>query len=57
MIFGAVINRYTIQDVAEAGQMLYQKRRALAKIQEFEYKWEDDEADSSTSEEKADENL
>jgi hypothetical protein len=57
MIFGAVINRYTIQDVAEAGQMLYQKRRVLAKMKEFEYKWEDDEADSSTSEEKADENL
>jgi hypothetical protein len=57
MIFGAVINRYTIQDVAEAGQMLYQKRRALAKIQEFEYKWEDDEADSPAIEDKADEIL
>lgn len=36
MIFGAFINRYTIQDVAEAGEMLYQKRRALAKLHALE---------------------
>lgn len=36
MIFGAVINRFAIQDVGEAGQMLYQKRRALEKLQALE---------------------
>nr|WP_255724504.1 EcsC family protein [Shimazuella soli] len=41
MIFGAIINRYTIQDVAEAGEMLYQKRRVLAKLQELEQKQEE----------------
>jgi hypothetical protein len=32
MLFGALVNRYTIQDVAETGHMLYQKRRILAKL-------------------------
>lgn len=35
MLFGAIINRSTIQDVAEAGQMLYQKRRILIKLAEW----------------------
>jgi hypothetical protein len=36
MIFGAIINRFAIQDVGEAGQMLYQKRRALEKLHKLE---------------------
>ncbi|WP_245596716.1 EcsC family protein [Shimazuella kribbensis] len=54
MLFGAIINRYTIQDVAEAGEMLYQKRRVLSKLKDFEYKWEDDQ---TVTERKEDENI
>jgi hypothetical protein len=32
MLFGALVNRYTIQDVAKTGHMFYQKRRILAKL-------------------------
>ncbi|KPV56483.1 hypothetical protein QJ48_27495 [Paenibacillus sp. A3] len=32
MIFGAVLNRSTLQDVAEAGKMLYRKRRVLERL-------------------------
>lgn len=34
MIFGAFINRGTLQDVAEASKMLYRKRRALERLRE-----------------------
>ncbi|MBM7659994.1 hypothetical protein JOC85_000761 [Bacillus mesophilus] len=33
MIFGAFINRSMIQDLSEAGQMLYQKRRIMERLQ------------------------
>lgn len=36
VIFGALINRSTIQDVAETGIMLYKKRRILERIQQKE---------------------
>ncbi|MNI60566.1 EcsC protein family protein [compost metagenome] len=36
MIFGAFINRGTLQDVAEASKMLYRKRRAIEKLRERE---------------------
>ncbi|KZE79602.1 hypothetical protein AV654_14970 [Paenibacillus elgii] len=32
MIFGAVLNRSTLQDVGEAGKMLYRKRRVLERL-------------------------
>lgn len=32
MLFGAYINRSTVQDVAEAGMMLYRKRRILERL-------------------------
>jgi hypothetical protein len=60
MLVGAVINRYTIQDVAEAGKMLYQKRRALAKLQALEKqeKQIEDTTDApSSSEEQRDETI
>lgn len=34
MLFGAIINRSTLNDVAEAATMLYRKRRVLAKLKE-----------------------
>ncbi|MDQ0059796.1 EcsC family protein [Paenibacillus harenae] len=34
MLFGAFINRSTLNDVAEAATMLYRKRRVLAKLKE-----------------------
>lgn len=36
IVFGAYINRSTIQDVAEAGLMLYRKRRVLEKLKLLE---------------------
>ncbi|WP_223587608.1 EcsC family protein [Neobacillus bataviensis] len=36
MIFGAFINRSSIGDVAEAGQMLFRKRRILERINQLE---------------------
>ncbi|WP_166237755.1 EcsC family protein [Paenibacillus turpanensis] len=33
MVFGAYINRGTVKDVAEAGRMLYRKRRILERLQ------------------------
>lgn len=36
ILFGALINRFTIDEVAEAGQMLYRKRRILEKIRQLE---------------------
>ncbi len=35
MLFGAFINKSTIQDVAEAGKMLYRKRRILDKLEQL----------------------
>lgn len=35
VFFGAYINRSMIKDVAETGQMLYRKRRVLAKLEEI----------------------
>ncbi|WP_341322850.1 EcsC family protein [Solibacillus sp. FSL H8-0523] len=34
MIFGAIINKSMIEDIAEAGMMLYRKRRVLERLQE-----------------------
>ena len=34
ILFGAYINRSTVQDVAEAGMMLYQKRRILERLRQ-----------------------
>jgi len=36
MVFGAFLNRSTVDDVAETGKMLYRKRRALRKLAELE---------------------
>ncbi|MDF2668085.1 MAG: hypothetical protein K0R67_391 [Paenibacillus sp.] len=36
MIFGAFINKGTLQDVAEAGKMLYRKRRIVERLTELE---------------------
>jgi EcsC protein family len=36
MIFGAFINRSSINDVAEAGKMLYRKRRIMERLQPIE---------------------
>ncbi|WP_089968227.1 EcsC family protein [Lihuaxuella thermophila] len=36
ILFGAWINRSTIEEVAEAGMMLYRKRRILDKLEEME---------------------
>lgn len=36
IVFGAYLNRQTIQDVAEAGKMLYKKRRVLEKLSEID---------------------
>jgi hypothetical protein len=36
MIFGAFINRSSINDVAEAGKMLYRKRRIMERLQPLE---------------------
>ncbi|MEH7251826.1 EcsC family protein [Neobacillus niacini] len=36
IIFGAVINRSSMSDVADAGKMLYRKRRILERLQELE---------------------
>lgn len=33
MVFGAFINRGTLKDVAEAGKMLYRKRRILERLE------------------------
>lgn len=35
MIFGAIINKSMIQDIAEAGIMLYRKRRVLERLREL----------------------
>ena len=35
IIFGAYVNKSTVQDVAEAGKMLYRKRRILDKIEKI----------------------
>lgn len=34
IIFGAMVNKSTLEDVAEAGKMLYRKRRILEKLEE-----------------------
>lgn len=34
MVFGAFMNKSTVEDVAEAGKMLYRKRRILMKLKE-----------------------
>ncbi|WP_409347347.1 EcsC family protein [Paenibacillus sp. MBLB4367] len=34
MLFGAFLNKGTLQDVAEAGKMLYRKRRIMARLNE-----------------------
>ncbi|WP_142061678.1 EcsC family protein [Brevibacillus sp. AG162] len=36
ILFGAYLNRSTVQDVAEAGMMLYRKRRILERLRESE---------------------
>lgn len=36
IIFGAVVNRSTVEDVAETGIMMYRKRRILERIQQLE---------------------
>ncbi|MCZ8522162.1 MULTISPECIES: EcsC family protein [Paenibacillus] len=36
MVFGAFLNRSTLQDVVEAGTMLYRKRRVLERMRELE---------------------
>ncbi|WP_254782391.1 EcsC family protein [Bacillus sp. OK048] len=36
IIFGAVINRSSMSDVADAGKMLYRKRRILERLQQME---------------------
>lgn len=36
ILFGAYLNRSTVQDVAEAGMMLYRKRRILERIREID---------------------
>lgn len=36
ILFGAYINKSTVQDVAEAGRMLYRKRRILEKLASME---------------------
>lgn len=41
IIFGAYINRSTIEEVAEAGQMLYRKRRILEKLASLEQEKKD----------------
>lgn len=45
ILFGAYLNRSTVQDVAEAGMMLYRKRRILERLQQSE---EQSDAISST---------
>lgn len=45
ILFGAYLNRSTVQDVAEAGMMLYRKRRILERLRQSE---ERSEAISST---------
>ncbi|WP_410984489.1 EcsC family protein [Bacillus cereus] len=37
MIFGAYLNRKTIEEIAEVGKMLYKKRRVLDRLKEMEY--------------------
>jgi hypothetical protein len=36
MLFGAYLNRSTVQDVAETGRMLYRKRRILERLRQEE---------------------
>ncbi|MNH32865.1 EcsC protein family protein [compost metagenome] len=36
MFFGAFINRKALEDVAEAAQMLYRKRRIMARLAELD---------------------
>lgn len=36
MLFGALLNKGTVSDVAEAGKMMYRKRRIQRKLQEME---------------------
>lgn len=36
VVFGAYVNRSTIEEVAEAGHMLYRKRRVMEKLEELE---------------------
>lgn len=36
MLFGAYLNRSTVQDVAEAGRMMYRKRRILERLRQQE---------------------
>lgn len=36
MIFGSFINKSMIQDIGEAGKMLYKKRRIMEKLEQFE---------------------
>ncbi|MGA9175112.1 MAG: EcsC family protein, partial [Thermoactinomyces sp.] len=38
IIFGAILNRSTVDEVAEAGMMLYRKRRILEKLEQLKPK-------------------
>lgn len=49
MIFGAVLNRGTLQDVAEAGKMLYRKRRVLERLRSLEARQSRPSADSPST--------
>lgn len=40
IIFGAYLNKSTVEDVAEAGMMLYRKRRILEKLERISDEWE-----------------
>ncbi|MFT9850246.1 EcsC family protein [Aneurinibacillus sp. REN35] len=40
IIFGAYLNKSTVEDVAEAGMMLYRKRRILEKLEHISDEWE-----------------
>ncbi|MDH4618346.1 EcsC family protein [Brevibacillus sp. AY1] len=42
ILFGAYLNRSTVQDVAEAGMMLYRKRRILERMREIDRSERDD---------------
>lgn len=37
MIFGAYLNRKTIEEIAEVGKMLYKKRRVLDRLEEMNH--------------------
>jgi len=37
MVFGAYLNRKTIEEIAEVGKMLYKKRRVLDRLEGMKY--------------------